>query len=88
MLYRRAFEDYQCTKLWPGYLETLEESLDVSALSSLGAMAFIALRPGLGSHGCVCYRRFAASSECVLKTTRFSPLCAFLVEIMFPPTKL
>lgn len=34
-LYERAFADYQCAKLWPGYLETLEESLDVSlALSS------------------------------------------------------
>ncbi|CAM9456417.1 unnamed protein product, partial [Ectocarpus sp. 13 AM-2016] len=29
-LYRRAFADYQCAKLWPGYLETLEASLDVS----------------------------------------------------------
>lgn len=29
-LYERAFADYQCAKLWPGYLETLEESLDVS----------------------------------------------------------
>lgn len=29
-LYGRAFSDYQCAKLWPGYLETLEESLDVS----------------------------------------------------------
>ncbi|CAM9281713.1 unnamed protein product [Scytosiphon promiscuus] len=27
-LYERAFSDYQCAKLWPGYLETLEESLD------------------------------------------------------------
>ncbi|CAN0596720.1 unnamed protein product, partial [Laminaria digitata] len=25
-LYDRAFADYQCAKLWPGYLETLEES--------------------------------------------------------------
>lgn len=30
VLYGRAFADYQCAKLWPGYLETLEESLDVS----------------------------------------------------------
>lgn len=29
-LYDRAFSDYQCAKLWPGYLETLESSLDVS----------------------------------------------------------
>lgn len=28
-LYERAFSDYQCAKLWPDYLETLEESLDV-----------------------------------------------------------
>eukprot|EP00903_Cladosiphon_okamuranus_P006864 g6685.t1 len=28
VLYGRAFADYQCAKLWPGYLETLEESLD------------------------------------------------------------
>ncbi|CAM9954541.1 unnamed protein product, partial [Hapterophycus canaliculatus] len=27
-LYERAFSDYQCAKLWPGYLEALEESLD------------------------------------------------------------
>lgn len=32
-LFRRAFSDYQCAKLWPGYLEALEESLDVSAPS-------------------------------------------------------
>lgn len=29
-LYRRAFEDYQCGKLWLGYLKSLDESLDVS----------------------------------------------------------
>lgn len=28
-LYRSAFEDYQCAKLWPGYLSILEESIDV-----------------------------------------------------------
>eukprot|EP00752_Nemacystus_decipiens_P008742 g7803.t1 len=28
VLYGRAFADYQCARLWPGYLETLEESLD------------------------------------------------------------
>lgn len=32
-LYERAFADYQCAKLWPGCLETLEESLDVSAIT-------------------------------------------------------
>lgn len=35
VLYGRAFADYQCAKLWPGYLETLEESLDVSPVDAV-----------------------------------------------------
>ncbi|CBN77067.1 Sart3 protein [Ectocarpus siliculosus] len=37
-LYRRAFADYQCAKLWPGYLETLEASLDEDDEGGVSAM--------------------------------------------------
>lgn len=40
VLYRQAFSDYQCAKLWPGYLEALEESLDVSVVDCVYMMIY------------------------------------------------